>query len=1295
MTHLTRWSLANRLIVGLATIAIVVFGLISTFSLKQELLPSTTVPTAIITASYPGATPQIVADDVSSPIERAVSGVSGVTDVSSTSSNGMATITVQWDYGLDDDKVVANIRNAVDSVAPTIPDTVKTDVITGSTDDIPVLLLAASTDLPLTESSRLVQNVAVPELSAISGVRQVNVTGEDTTQLTVTLRPKDLTKHDISAQVVQQTVQAQLQVIPAGSAYDKTLELAVQVGTAPDSVDKVKNLAIATADGPIKLADVADVKVESVSSTSVARSDGRPALSVSVLKESDGDSVAISHAVTDKLPALEKSIGHNATFNTVFDQAPLIEQSIHDLAVEGALGLVFAVLVILLFLWSVRSTLITAISIPLSLLIALIGLYVGSYSLNIFTLAALTVAVGRVVDDSIVVLENIKRHNTGHADLTAADIVESVREVAGAVTASTATTIAVFLPVAIVSGVTGELFRPFAITVAVALIASLVVSMSVVPVLAYWFLRRRRRQKAPAGAAAVAPATVAPAPVAPPAVPGPGVPAAAVGAGAAASLAGPPTASAVPVSVAASERPDFDHPSEHVTDETKVTRLQKGYLPVLGWGLRHPVITLAIALVVFVGTLGASTLLKTDFLGSVSDQSTLTVQQELPAGTKLDTMSEAAKKVETVLADDPQVKHYLTTIGGSIYAAVGTGANTAEFTVQLVDGAKADDVRPDLTNRLGELGDDAGKITVTQAANGSTNNNVTVTVKGDNIDDVRKGAETVQASLATIPGLTDLTSNLAEQRKLLQVQVDQKKAASYGFTQAEVGQAVAGAITGTKVGDVTLSGEQREVWIRTQDATDPTPADIGNLLLPVSQLQQTNAQKKASDKLSDRSDALQDKQQAMQDDQQAKADQATADQMKKLRDQRAELVDQRSDTRKQLNDTRKKLGPAQSQLTKANANLAKAQKELQAVSPVADGTPANPPASVNFIAAQQAVAAAAQQVAGASAGVTQIQAGIKQLETAVDQLDKSIDQMDEQISSANDQAAESATQRQKAQQLTDQQKKLAEDQKNLTDVRAGAIRVKDVATVKEVQAPSTVTQIKGDPSVTITGTPSGTDLGALTTQINATLAGIDNLPPGVSAEVGGAANDQQQAFQQLGLAMLVAIALVFMIMVGTFRSLVQPLILMVSIPFAATGAIAALLITDTPLGVPAMVGLLMLIGIVVTNAIVLIDLINQYRTKGEDLRTAITDGARLRLRPIIMTASATIFALIPMGLGLTGGGAFISQSLAVVVIGGLVSSTILTLLLVPVLYSLVERRNEKKRLRDLTPPAAPAAPAAG
>ncbi len=1282
MTSLTRLSLANRLIVGLITIAIVAFGVLAARSLKQELLPSTTIPTAIVSATYPGATPQIVADDVATPLERAITGVSGVTDVTSTSSNGSSQITVNWDYGLDNDKVLSDVRAAVDSTLPNVPDGVETEVFAGSTDDIPVALLAVSTDLPLDDSGRLVQNVAVPALTAIEGVRQVDVTGENTQQITVTLRPKDLEKYDVTAQAVTQTVQSQLTVVPAGTAYDKTIELAVQVGGSSDSIKQIKALAIPTSDDPVALSKIADVQLESISATSLARSDGRPALSVSVLKESDADSVAISHAIDDAIPGLEQTMGNNTTFNIAFSQAPLIEQSIHDLTVEGALGLFFAVLVILLFLWSVRSTLITAISIPLSLLIALIGLYAGDYSLNIFTLAALTVAVGRVVDDSIVVLENIKRRDTGHAALTPADIVASVKEVAGAVTASTATTIAVFLPVAVVSGVTGELFRPFAITVAVALAASLLVSMTVVPVLAYWFLRGGKRKKAAAAAGATATAAAA---------------------------AGSTTAEAA---IPGHESTDFQTTTAHTDEETKVTRLQKGYLPVLGWGLRHPVITLAVAMLVFVGTLGASTLLKTDFLGSVSDDTVLTIQQELPAGTRLDTMSEAAKQVEAVLAADPAVKSYLTTIGGSIYAVAGTGGNTAEITVNL-NGEVADQVKPELEGKFAELGESAGEITVTQAANGSTNNDISVTVKGENTESLRTGAEQVEAALAGIPGLTDVRSNLAEQRKVLEVQVDHEKAADLGFTQAEIGQAVANALRGTKAGDVTVSGEQREVWVRSQSAEDPSPKEIGNLLLPVSQLQQAKAQERASDKLEDRSDELADRQEelgdrqkAVSDEQQDKAEQATADSLEELRDQRDEAVDARADTRNDLRDARKKLGPAEDDLDDANSALRRAQRALAAVSPVAVPNPTNPadpaaaPASAQWIAAKAALDGAAQAVQGATAQVAQIQATIKQLEAGIEQSDKAIDQLDEQIEQVTDQQSESAEQRQTAEEFSDEQesiaddqKELAEDQQDLADLRAGAIRVKNVAEVVQVPAPTTVTQIEGDPSVTVSGTPDTSDLGALSATVQTTIAGLDDLPAGVTAELGGAATDQQEAFTQLGLAMLVAIALVFLIMVGTFRSLIQPLILMVSIPFAATGAIAGLLITDTPLGVPAMVGLLMLIGIVVTNAIVLIDLINQYRDKGEDLRTAITDGARLRLRPIIMTACATIFALVPMGLGLTGGGAFISQPLAIVVIGGLVSSTILTLLLVPVLYSLVERRSEKKRLRRLTQAGAGPVPA--
>jgi multidrug efflux pump subunit AcrB len=260
------------------------------------------------------------------------------------------------------------------------------------------------------------------------------------------------------------------------------------------------------------------------------------------------------------------------------------------------------------------------------------------------------------------------------------------------------------------------------------------------------------------------------------------------------------------------------------------------------------------------------------------------------------------------------------------------------------------------------------------------------------------------------------------------------------------------------------------------------------------------------------------------------------------------------------------------------------------------------------------------------------------------------------------------------------QQSIADAGKAAGKATADPIKLKAVADVKVVAAPASVTRVDGTRAATLTASSESSNLGATTAQINAGIAAL-NLPDGVTVRVGGVSQQQSESFAQLGLAMVVAIFVVYLIMVATFGSLLQPLILLVSIPFAATGALALSLITDTALGVPSMIGLLMLIGIVVTNAIVLIDLINQKRKAGASVEESIRQGARLRVRPIVMTALATVFALIPMGLGLTGGGGFISKPLAVVVIGGLISSTLLTLILVPVLYDVLETWREKRALR--------------
>jgi HAE1 family hydrophobic/amphiphilic exporter-1 len=431
----------------------------------------------------------------------------------------------------------------------------------------------------------------------------------------------------------------------------------------------------------------------------------------------------------------------------------------------------------------------------------------------------------------------------------------------------------------------------------------------------------------------------------------------------------------------------------------------------------------------------------------------------------------------------------------------------------------------------------------------------------------------------------------------------------------EVGAANAAAVEGERLGSVSVDGTTHDLVLRSQStATDP--AAIGALPLPITALQQQRTQKSAVD--------------ALTAEQQQLADEARAEANRSADKQVSQLIEAREQSARDL------------------AALQQQLAVLSASPPPADPTP----------------------VTGGALGALEHQKLLAQLSGAVDGAVAGLAALDEQISAAREAIADGAAQQAESERL-------AQAQRELENLRATAVRVGDVASIAVVNAPASITRIDGVRAVTVAATPKGGDLGAAAFAVDNAIAARD-LPDGVSLDQGGAAEEQSDSFAQLGLAMLIAIALVYIVLVGTFRSLVQPLLLLVSVPLAATGAILGLLITGTPLGIPAMIGMLMLIGIVVTNAIVLIDLINEYRRHGSGIDEAVTHGARLRLRPIIMTACATIFALLPMAFGLTGGGAFISKSLEIVVIGGLVSSTLLTLLLVPALYVLHERRTERR-----------------
>ncbi|BCW71894.1 efflux RND transporter permease subunit [Arthrobacter sp. NicSoilB8] len=1041
MFRLAKLSLANRALIALITVFASVFGVITMSSLKQELIPSIEFPQITVITSMPGASPEVVDKQISAPLETALNSVEGLESTSSTSRNGVSQITLALTYGSNLDRARNQIDRAISNARQALPKDVQPQAIAGSISDFPIVFLAVSSDKPLSELNADLARLSVPRLQKLDGVRGADVTGGATQHIQILPRPGDLAESGASIQSISDALKNNGSLVPAGTVEEQGKTLSLQIGSPVDSLDAIKALPLGAARNAATIGSVADVSLVEDARTSITRTNGKETLALSVTKKPEGDTVAISHAVKDAIPQLEAELGSNAKFTPVFDQAPFIEKSIKDLTTEGLLGLGFAVVVILVFLMSVRATLVTAVSIPLSLLITFIGLSATGYSLNILTLGALTIAIGRVVDDSIVVIENIKRHlSYGEDKITA--IVTAIREVAGAITASTLTTVAVFLPIAFVGDLAGELFRPFALTVTIALLSSLLVSLTIVPVLAYWFLRTP-------------------------------------------AVAGSPAGSAAGIAAKAHEA------EQH-------TLLQRGYLPVLAGTQRHPVLTLIAAALVLGGTVAMSPLLATDLLGR-SGENSMTVKQALPAGTSLDEASASAIRVEGVLRGIDGIKDVQSTTGNAqtgFSALLSSGASNSTFTVVTDEKANQGKLQDTVRNELAKLGD-AGKITVGSQQGGfGTSSTVDITLKAASTADLRAASDSMVKAMDGVPGSSEVATNLAASQPVVQVKVDRAKAVAAGLNEERVAGVLAATISPIPAGTVRI--ETNDFPVRIGEGTRFTSIDaVRDIPLP---------------------------------------------------------------------------------------------------------TP------------------------------------------------------------------------------------------------AGAVPLGSIAAVEQVDVPVSITASNGQRTARVSVTPSGANLGAVSTEVQNRLKAVQ-LPPGVTATIGGATTQQADSFRQLGLALLAAVAIVYVIMVAAFKSLVQPLILLVSIPFAATGAIALLVVTGVPLGLPSLIGMLMLVGIVVTNAIVLIDLINQYRQPrngepGMAVADAITHGARQRLRPILMTALATVFALTPMALGLTGGGGFISQPLAIVVIGGLISSTALTLVLVPVLYRLVEGRRERKALQKSLPRGRHSGPAA-
>ena len=1027
-------ALRRPVVTVLAIILVLGSGVSAYRALQVELFPDIDFPLAAVFISYPGAGPETMVEAVTEPIERAVDGIDGVSRIQSTSTDGFASIIVRFVYGTDMAAAEAQLQQAVNDID--FPDGVEEpNAGRFNVDEFPVIQFGATSGRPVTELRDIMRARLLPELRAIDGVREVNVTGDADRSVAVVVDPARLAESGVAVADISTVLRDSDFALPAGVLFDAGGPVFAKSGNAVESVDEIEALVVNASDGsPVRIGDVATVVVGAFGGAEVTRVNGQPGLSVAVLKEAEANTVDVTSAVNG---LLEQRLGvpDDVELVVVFDQGPDIERQIETLSREATFGFLFAVSVVFVFLLTIRPnvwrgalntlrpTVIIGLSIPLSVFTGILLMWSQGMTLNFMTFGGLAISVGRVVDDSIVVLENVYRHIQGGRDRWRAARDATV-EVGPAIFASTLTTVVVFLPLAFIQGLVGEFFSPFALTVTFALIASLVVALTAVPVLGAYLLR-------------------------------PGDITAQVG--------------------------DDD---ELVVPDTA---LHRAYGSALAWALRHKVVTLLGA-----GALTLASLLLilaipiSLFGGGVSG---VQVQITAPPGTTQEQLFEEVVEIEERVSEFSDL--YTVSIGQPIFAIDGAvDSRTADFFIDY-----RGDTPEDIANTLREELDRPGRdLTVVEVTDGPAPGGVDIVITGPDYDDIASVTRELSDRIAAMDTIVNLNNTIATERAEATFDVDPEAAARLGLTAREVGQQLGAALIGETATTLTVDGESVNVVVIVNPLLAGNLNAVGNLVI---------------------------------------------------------------------------VGPL------------------------------------------------------------------------------------------------------------------------------GSAPLSEIADVVEGEGPSRIARTDGVRSASITAEIIAEDAQAVGIAIDQEIAALD-LPPGVEVVSGGVFAEIEEGFHAIFAAMGIGVVLVYLVMVAGLNSLRNPFAIVLTLPLAFIGVFVALAVTDRALGLAAMMGMLLLIGIVVTNAIVLIAFVEQQRARGLSVLDALTTGARVRLRPILMTALTTSFALLPLAALSEGGGGIISAELATVVIGGLMSSTALTLLVLPVVYVLFNESIPRvcARIMRRNPSPVPAADAA-
>ncbi len=1036
---LLQFSLGNKFAIFLMVLLVILGGVYASAKLKLELLPDVENPMISVQTTMPGATPQTTQDEISSKIDSQVRSMAYVKSVKTESIQNASIVTVEYNNDTDMDKAEEQLKKEIDKIK--FKDGVSDPELTrNSMDAFPILAYSLTDkDNDLKSVTKKLNQQLIPKLQTIDGVQNAQLNGQTNREVTLKFKQKELDEKGVTADDVENYLKTATRETPLGLFQFGYTDKSIVVDGQFTSVNALKNLKIpatiagqgqssdSSDDGEsdslmpsdqssasagsskqsssgsmptFKLKDVANITVGD-ERTSISKTNGKDAVNLQITKAQDANTVQVAKDVQKKVDEFEKNNSEMKAIKTM-DTAKPIEDSLYTMIEKAALGTIVAIVVILLFLRNIRTTAISVVSIPMSILIALVALKLSNVSLNILTLGALTVAIGRVIDDSIVVVENIYRRLSDKNEQLKGDslIISATTEVFKPILSSTLVTIIVFLPLAFVSGSVGEMFRPFALAITFSLLASLLVSITVVPALGSTLFRKGIQTK---------------------------------------------------------------------PQKQKHGVVSEGYQKVLNWSLNHKWIVIIISIVLLAGSIGlGAAKLGTSYISSGDNKFMALTYTPKPGETEKSVL-EHGEQVQKYLKSKDKVNTVQYSVGGPTPSDPTGSTNSMALMVDYDKDTPNFEEEPDKVLKHVDSFKHPGQWKNQDLGTGAGNDSIEVTVKGPSTDAIKGTVHKIESTMKDVKGINNVKSDLSQTYDQYEVKVDQNKAADNGISASQLAMNLNENLPEKTVTTVKENGKKIDVKVKQNKQTDWSQSKLENIKF------------------------------------------------------------------------KKPTG--------------------------------------------------------------------------------------------------------------------------------GSIKLSEIASLEKSTTPSKLTQEDGDYSTTVSGKITTSDVGGTSQKVMSKINKIDK-PHSVKVNVGGATDDINSAISQLAIAMLAAIIIVYLILVITFKGGLAPFTILFSLPFTIIGVVLSLVITGETISVPSLIGMLMLIGIVVTNAIVLIDRVINNEKSGMDMKTALIEAGGTRIRPILMTAIATIGALVPLLFG-EDSSILISKGMAATVIGGLISSTILTLVVVPVIYEIL------------------------